>query len=76
MWRDFVRGDVRSQSIGKQLLDFVKQKRKRLELNVYVKIKGQYNFMKGKDFVFKEKEKMRKPEKRILYAMDKINDFI
>ena len=29
----FVRGDVRSQSIGKQLLDFVKQKRKRLELN-------------------------------------------
>ena len=24
----FVRGDVRSQSIGKQLLDFVKQKRK------------------------------------------------
>lgn len=60
----FVRGDVRSQSIGKQLLDFVKQKRKRLELNVYVKIKGQYNFMKGKDFVFKEKEKMRKPEKK------------
>ena len=24
----------------------------------------EYNFMKGKDFVFKEKEKMRKPEKK------------
>ena len=28
------------------------------------KIKGQYNLKKGNDFEFKEKEKMRKPEKK------------
>ena len=70
MWRDFVRGDVRSQSIGKQLLDFVKQKRKRLELNVYVKNKRAVQFYEREGFCIQREGKMRKPEKRILYAMD------
>ena len=53
----FVRGDVRSQSIGKQLLDFVKQKRKRLELNVYVKNKRAVQFYKREGFCIQREGK-------------------
>ena len=54
----FVRGDVRSQSIGKRLLDFVKQKRKKIRIKrICKKIKGQYNFMKGKDFCIQREGK-------------------
>ena len=53
----FVRGDVRSQSIGKQLLDFVKQKRKRLELNVYVKNKRAVQFYEREGFCIQREGK-------------------
>lgn len=53
----FVRGDVRSQSIGKQLLDFVKQKRKRLELNVYVKNKRAVQFYEREGFCIQRRRK-------------------
>ena len=48
---------VRSQSIGKQLLDFVKQKRKRLELNVYVKNKRAVQFYKREGFCIQREGK-------------------
>ena len=72
----FVRGDVRSQSIGKQLLDFVKQKRKRLELNVYVKNKRAVQFYEREGFcIQREGKRCGNREKRNIVCMDKINDF-
>lgn len=46
----FVRGDVRSKGVGKQLLDFVKQKKEKLELNVYVKNKRAVQFYEREGF--------------------------
>lgn len=52
----FVRGDVRSKGVGKQLLDFVKQKREKLELNVYAKNRRAIRFYEREGFCIQKED--------------------
>lgn len=51
----FVSRDVQSQGIGKQLLDYVKNQRNHLSLNVYDKNKKAISFYQRENFVMIEK---------------------
>lgn len=49
----FVADEMQSHGIGKKLLDYIKNKKAKLQLNVYQKMSGQYRFTKEKDSLFK-----------------------
>ena len=48
----FVSGEMQSQGIGKILLNYAKDKRNKLYLNVYPKNARQYLFIREKDLRF------------------------
>ena len=62
----FVSGEMQSQDIGKTLLNYAKEKRNKLLLNVYQKIHRQYLFIKEKDLRFSPMALMRLPGKKIM----------
>lgn len=49
----FVSDEMQSHGIGKALLNYAKDKRSKLLLNVYQKIQEQYLFIKEKDLMFR-----------------------
>ena len=61
----FVSEAMQSQSIGKILLNYVKNTRSKLILNVYQKTHQQYLFIKEKDLKFSTAAWMKLPEKKI-----------
>lgn len=55
----FVRDEMQSQGIGKLLLNFVKEKKTKLYLNVYQKIHVQFTFIKEKVLKSNKKDWMK-----------------
>ena len=62
----FVSEAMQSQSIGKILLNYVKNTRSKLILNVYQKTHQQYLFIKEKDLKFSTAAWMKLPGKKII----------
>ena len=62
----FVSAEMQSQGIGKILLNYVKEKRNTLFLNVYQKIHGQYLFIKEKGLKSGAMALMKLPVKKIM----------
>lgn len=62
----FVSDEMQSQGIGKVLLNYAKDKRSKLLLNVYQKIHGQYPFIKEKDSRFSIAVWMKLLEKKTM----------
>ncbi len=62
----FVFAEMQSQGIGKILLNYVKEKRNTLFLNVYQKIHGQYLFIKEKGLKSGAMALMKLPVKEIM----------
>lgn len=62
----FVSAKMQSQGIGKILLNYVKEKRNTLFLNVYQKIHGQYLFIKEKGLKSGAMALMKLPVKKIM----------
>ena len=62
----FVSAEMQSQGIGKILLNYVKEKRNTLLLNVYQKIHGQYLFIKEKGLKSGAMALMKLPVKEIM----------
>ena len=62
----FVSAEMQSQGIGKILLNYVKEKRNTLFLNVYQKIHGQYLFIKEKGLKSGAMALMKLPVKEIM----------
>lgn len=60
----FVADEMQSHGIGKKLLDYIKNKKAKLQLNVYQKMSGQYCFTKEKDSLFKVSSWMNQPAKK------------
>ena len=62
----FVSEAMQSQGIGKILLNYVKNTKSKLILNVYQKTHQQYLFIKEKDLKFSTAAWMKLPEKKIM----------
>lgn len=62
----FVSDEMQSQGIGKALLNYAKDKRSKLLLNVYQKKHGQYPFIKEKDLRFSIAVWMKLLEKKTM----------
>ena len=62
----FVSEAMQSQGIGKILLNYVKNTKSKLILNVYQKTHQQYLFKKEKDLKFSTAAWMKLPEKKII----------
>lgn len=62
----FVRDEMQSQGIGKLLLNFVKEKKTKLYLNVNKRIHVQFTFIKEKVLKFNEKDWMKLPGKKTM----------
>lgn len=62
----FVSEAMQSQGIGKILLNYVKNTKSKLILNVYQKTHQQYLFIKEKDLKFSTAAWMKLPEKKII----------
>ena len=60
----FVSGEMQSQGMGKLLLDYVKNKKHKLSLNVYQKMFEQCIFIREKVLKFKEKILIKQREKK------------
>ncbi len=60
----FVSEEAQSGGVGKQLMDFVKDENSQLNLSVYQKIRGQYNFIKESILRFCGKTRMKILAKR------------
>ena len=60
----FVSGEMQSQGMGKLLLDYVKNKKHKLSLNVYQKMFEQCIFIREKVLKFKEKILIKRQEKK------------
>lgn len=62
----FVCDRLQSQGIGKLLLDFVKESRTQLSLNVYQKTQERYIFIREKDLRFRMKDWTKLRAKKIM----------
>lgn len=62
----FVCDRLQSQGIGKLLLDFVKESRTQLSLNVYQKTQERYIFIREKDLKFRMKDWTKLRAKKIM----------